>query len=469
MKKTISYLLAALAVACAFTWACNKPVPEPEPEPDPIPVEPDPTPDPPKPIDLVDFKLSVPVTDNWVFTDKPNIVIHVENPNPVPVVAESKVRFSTDKGKTLTTIEKAVEVPANEAIDISITTEENLEPGFYKAACFVNKKSAKNFVFGINPTEIVSAPDKQEDFDKFWDDAKAQLASIDMRETLIEVPKKSNAKSKVYFVEFQSVPDGLEGEPVIVRGYYLEPQDGKPHPVIMHFQGYDTMGTFVSCPSGNNGDYAEFYLSHRGQYINRAPASKRADGVERDFENIYGDWFAFNFGDRDGYYYRGAFMDCVQAVRFMATRSTSDMDNLFAEGASQGGALSYAAAALSDYPFTAIAPCVAFLGDYPDYFDIVSWPGNTAKSCAKKAGMTDEQMYAFLSYFDTKNLATRISCPVIASANLQDGTCPPHTNLAPYNNLLSTDKEIYFYPLLQHVIPSDWPTKTNAFFKARMK
>ena len=469
MKKTVSYLLMALAVTGALTWACNKPVPEPEPEPDPVPVEPDPTPEPPKPVDLVDFKLSVPVTDNWVFTDKPNVVIHVENPNPVAVVAESKVRFSTDKGVILTTIEKAVEVPANDAIDISITTEENLEPGFYKAACFVSKKSAKNFVFGINPTEIVSAPDKQDDFDKFWDDAKAQLAGIELKENLIEIPKKSNSKSKVYFVEFQSVPDGLEGDPVIVRGYYLEPQDGKPHPVIMHFQGYDTMGTFVSCPSGNAGDYAEFYLSHRGQYINRAPASKRADGVEQDFENIYGDWFAYNFGDRDGYYYRGAFLDCVQAVRFMASRSTSDMNNLFAEGSSQGGALSYAAAALSDYPFSAIAPCVAFLGDFPDYFDIVSWPGDTAKSCAKKAGMSDEEMYTFLSYFDTKNLATRISCPVIACSNLQDGTCPPHTNLAPYNNLLSTDKELYFYPTLQHVIPSDWPSKTSAFFKAHMQ
>lgn len=472
MKKTVSYLLMALAVTGALTWACNKPVPEPEPEPieepepEPEP-DPDPQPDPdPKPVDLVDFKLSVPTNEDWVFTDKPNIIIHVENPNSVAVVAESKVRFSTDKGKTLTTIEKAVEVPANEAIDINITTEENLEPGFYKAACFVNKKSAKNFVFGINPTEIVSAPDMQDDFNQFWDATKAQLAGIELQENLIEIPKKSNAKSKVYFVEFQSIPDGLDGDPVIVRGYYLEPQDGQPHPVIMHFQGYDTMGTFVSCPSGNNGDYAEFYLSHRGQYINRAPASKRADGVEQDFENIYGDWFAFNFGDRDSYYYRGAFMDCVQAVNFMATRPTSDMDNLFAEGASQGGALSYAVAALSDYPFSAIAPCVAFLGDYPDYFDIVSWPGDTAKSCAQKAGMTNEQMFVFLSYFDTKNLATRISCPVIASANLQDGTCPPHTNLAPYNNLLSTDKEIHYYPLLQHVIPSNWPSKTSAFFKA---
>ena len=455
MKKNASYLLAAIAFTGILAWACNKPKPEPEPEPEPV--------------DLVDLNLSVPVTDNWVFTDKPNIVIHVENPNAVAVEAEATVRFSTDLKATLSTVDKTVTVPANGVVDIPFTTEGKLDPGFYKAACFVNKRTAKSFFFGINPTEIVSAPDKQADFDKFWADAKTQLGSIEMKPNLIEIPSKSNAKCKVYFVEIQSVPDGPEGDPVIVRGYYLEPQDGKTHPVIMHFMGYDTMGTFVSCPGGNNGDYAEFYLSHRGQYINRAPANKRADGVEQDFENIYGDWFAFNFGNKDGYYYRGAFMDCVQAVRFMATRSTSDMNNLFAEGSSQGGALTYAAAALSDYPFTAIAPCAAFLGDYPDYFQIVSWPGDTAKACAKKAGMSDEQMYAFLSYFDTKNLATRISCPVIACSNLQDGTCPPHTNLAPYNNLASADKEIYFYPLLQHVIPSDWPAKYTAFFKARIK
>ena len=451
MKK-VSYLLAALAFASVLAWACNKPEPEPEPE-----------------VELVDLKLSVPVTENWVFTDKPAITIHVENPNGVAVEAEAMVRFSTDQKKVLTSVNKTVEVPAKGKIDISFTTDEKLAPGFYKAACFVNGQTARSFNFGINPTEIVSAPDKQADFDKFWEDAKAQLYKIEMKENLIEITKKSSAKCKVYFVEFQSVPDGLEGDPVVVRGYYLEPQDGKPHPVIMHFMGYDTMGSKVSCPSGNSGEFAEFYLSHRGQYINRAPASLRGDGIDQDFTNIYGDWFAFNFGNKDGYYYRSAFMDCVQAIRFMATRATSDMKNLFAEGSSQGGALTYAAAALSDYEFAAIAPCVAFLGDYPDYFKIVSWPGDTAKSAAKKAGISDEEMYKFLSYFDTKNLATRISCPVIASSNLQDGTCPPHTNLAPYNNLLSTDKEILFYPLLQHVIPSDWPSKTSTFFKAHMK
>ena len=186
--------------------------------------------------------------------------------------------------------------------------------------------------------------------------------------------------------------------------------------------------------------------------------------------NIYGDWFAYNFGDKDGYYYRGAFMDCVRAVDFMASRPTSDMTRLFAEGSSQGGALSYAAAALSNYPFTAIAPNVAFLGDFPDYFQIVGWPAETAKQCQKKLGMSDEQMYAFLSYFDTKNLATRISCAVLATSGLQDGTCPPHTNLAPFNNLLTSpeNKEYHFYPEMQHDYPKNWYSMIMNFFKERM-
>ncbi len=44
-------------------------------------------------------------------------------------------------------------------------------------------------------------------------------------------------------------------------------------------------------------------------------------------------------------------MDVVRAIDFMASRSTSDMDNLFAEGQSQGGAFTYAAAALSGRTF----------------------------------------------------------------------------------------------------------------------
>ena len=422
------------------------------------------------PENIIDFKLSVPVTENWVFDQRPNLTIHVENPNEVKVVANAKIAISTDLKAQVVTLEKSAEVPASGKLDIQFTTDSDLAPGFYRAICSVNGRLAKNFFFGISPFQIVSAPDMQEDFNQFWENSRNQLPKLD--ETTVKmhpIEKKSTSSCKVYMVEMQSVPDGLEGEPVIVRGYYLEPQDGQKHPVIMHFFGYDSQPNpgKMSCPSGNSGNYAELYLSHRGQYINSRPASKRDDGLDMDFENIYGDWFAYNFGDKNGYYYRGAFMDCVQAVRFMATRETSDMGNLFAEGSSQGGALCYAAAALSDYPFTAIAPNVAFLGDFPDYFRIVDWPASTAKK--NKGAMTDEQMYAFLSYFDTKNLATRISCAVYATSGLQDGTCPPHTNLAPFMNLKSTDKEMHFYPEMTHDYPPGWTSTIMKYFKERIK
>lgn len=455
MKKRFLTAIAVLSLAVPALWSCHKNTSDTDGQAEPA--------------ELVALKASVPVTEDWIFNDKPGIVIKIENSNDVPVTAQVSVKITKDTKESVEDIDRSVEVPAGGSTELTVTTTAGLDPGFYRARCLVNKNMARNFCFGINPMEIVSAPDKQPDFDAFWEAAKEQLKGIDMNAALTEITTKSNSNCKVWLVEMNSVPDGPEGDPVVVRGYYLEPRDGGTHPVIMHFYGYDELRNpaKLSCPSGNNGEYAEFYLSHRGQYINNRRADRREPDGHGDFENPYGDWFAFNFGNRDGYYYRGAFMDCVQAVRFMATRTTSDMGNLFAEGSSQGGALSYAAAALSDIPFTAIAPNVAFLGDYPDYFRIVSWPGDVAKK--NKGSMTDDEMYAFLSYFDTKNLATRISCAVYATIGLQDETCPPHTNLAAYSNLASTDREVHFYPEMQHAYPTGWSSAIMKYFKDRIK
>ncbi|MBR4520938.1 MAG: acetylxylan esterase, partial [Paludibacteraceae bacterium] len=164
----------------------------------------------------------------------------------------------------------------------------------------------------------------------------------------------------------------------------------------------------------------------------------------------------------------GAFMDCVQAVRFMATRETSDMTKLFAEGSSQGGALTYACAALSDYPFSAIAANVAFLGDYADAMNIGGLAAEISKRC--KGSMSDEEMLRFLSYFDTKNLATRIECAVLASSGLQDNVCPPRTNVVPFNNLKTpeAEKKYIFGPEMGHDYPKAWYTEMNALFKSKM-
>lgn len=441
--------------------------------------------------EIKQLKLSVPVTvpQNWVFegSDVPTFYVSITNPYSTTVEARIVMEVSTDKMAFVTSVSKTVSVQGNNAQRTEKMTAEGLTPGIYHATITVNDDLARGFSFAVRPTEIVSAPDKQRDFDSYWTAAKKQLAAVPINATLTEIPAKSSAKRKVYLVEMQSIADGLSGAPVIIRGYYAEPQDGKKHPVLIHFQGYDSEyrpGGDSATPwcinanwdSEEAADFAEFILSNRGQSVNNRPASGRDDGIQKDFTNIYGDWFAYEFGNKDKYYYRGAYMDCLRAIDFMASRTTSDMQNLFAEGQSQGGAFTVAAAALSDYKFSAIAPAITFMGDFPDYFDIVSWPGHVAKSCQaainKNGGsMTDADMYAFLSYYDTKNLATSITSPYITSIGLQDNVCPPHTNIAPYNNAATTadDKNIIFNPELQHATNADWYETYMTFFKKYMK
>ena len=418
---------------------------------------------------------------NWAYsTSKPTIKISVKNDNDKAVTANAMLRVYTDSYESYQTVRQSTIVAAKSSQTISLTLSD-VAAGFYRVYATVNDEMARPaFVIGVNPTSIVSTVDKQADFNVFWQTAKEQLAAIEANDTPIftelngenGTANKSTSARKVYLVQFQSIPDGTSGNPITVRGYYCEPTDGKKHPVIMHYLGYDSSyapgGTDYKpyCPSGDaNPHYAEFYLSTRGQSLNnRAHNEREADGLG-DFTNIYGDWFAYNFGKKDSWYYRGAYMDCVRAIDFMATRETSDMNQLFAEGQSQGGALTYAAAALSGRTFRAIAPAITFMGDFPDYFRRASWPANVAN--ANQGNMTDAEMYAFLSYFDTKNLAANVSCPLITSIGLQDNVCPPHTNIAPYNNATTalTDKKIVFNAELAHQVNDQWFTNYNNFFK----
>ena len=433
------------------------------------------------PQELESFTYSVSgAPENNIFDSNPVYTLSITNPNSVAATAEIKVTFNTDANKKAATVEIEKEVAANGSEDVRITPEEALAPGFYKVTGKLNRKNFLSAVnIGVKPFEIVSAPDMQADFDTFWESAYNQLKAVDMKPNFI--PTKYDG---TYMVELQSIPDGLEGEPMTIRCYYVEPvKDDRMHPVIVHYYGYDDWSPGkLDCPHGQE-EFAHLYVSTRGQRINCRTAKLRDDGIEQDFQNPYDkQWFTVNFGSKDSYYYRGAYMDCVQGIRFLAlceddrVKGRIDIDNLFVEGMSQGGAFSYAAASLSkEYPVKAIAAAVAFMGDFPDYFKIVpneggGFPG-MAQQCRKDLGWTEDQMYEFMSYFDTKNLATSISCPIFAAIGLQDNICPPHTNIAPYNNAKTPadNKQMTFYPKMGHAYPTGWDALVRKFFKAHMK
>lgn len=468
MKKVLSFLFVSFAVF-ALTFGCNQPAVQPGNE--------DPEQQDPEPVELANLTLKADVPGDGIFEDNPTYTMHVTNPNAVDVEARIQSRVATDFKKEVTTTDFMETIPANSTKDIIITPEaEKWEPGFYKVNCYVDGKARVGIAFGIKPFEIKSEPDKQSDFDEFWKAAYDQLKAIDLGDKFTETKKAGT-----YMVEMNSIPDGLEGEPMVIRGYYIPPKDdGKKYPAIVHYYGYDDFpGTGKLELPGGSSDFAHLWLSTRGQRINARAAKLRSDGIDVDFENPYKiQWFTVNFGDKDSYYYRGAYMDVVQGIRFLALCDSSivkdriDMDKVFVEGMSQGGAFSYAAAALSmDYPVRAIAPGVAFMGDFPDYFVIAASDGggfpSMAQECRKKLGWEEAQMYEFMSYFDTKNLATRISCPIFGNIGLVDNICPPHTNIAPYNNALTPadKKQMTFYPAMGHSVPSGWEKKYTDFFK----
>ena len=160
-------------------------------------------------------------------------------------------------------------------------------------------------------------------------------------------------------------------------------------------------------------------------------------------------------------------MDVVQSIRFMATRESSDMTKIFAEGSSQGGALTYVAAALSDYPFTAIAANVAFMGDFADAKDIPSLAYWEISDHYWVDGVEKEVSLKYLPYFDIKHMTPKISCAVLASSGLADETCPARLNLVPFNNLATPKdkKEYIIEPNMQHDYPKDWYSRMDALFE----
>ena len=410
--------------------------------------------------DLSKLESDVPVNNEWVWkgNHKPLITINVKNPTDKATIVQVELFINTDKIEPYLSLKKDTTIEANQMISIEFGFD--AEAGFYQCTAMVNEEVARSFIFGVNPESIVSAPDKQEDFEEFWKNTKKELAAVDPQYKLTEIPSKSSAKRKVYLLEMKSLPDSTgEG---IARAYYAEPVKSGTYPVIIHFCGYDSSngeGTPWCMNGDDNPDYCELIVSTRGQVINnRSP-----------YRNVYGDWFAYGFGNAYTYYYRGAYMDCVRAIDFVWSRDKVQRENIFAEGTSQGGAFSIAAAALSDGRINAIAPSVPFMGDFPDYFKVASWPGNVAEAERKKAGMSEDEMYRMLSYFDTKNLATMITCPVYMNYSLQDNVCPPHTNWAPFNNLASSEKKYQTNPTLGHSTSNTWWNDYHQFFKEHLK
>ena len=403
--------------------------------------------------------------NDWMYTADRKAVLRVAARKTFPEKTSIRLALVTDLGDTVSVIEKSLG-GGRHSDTLSFGFE--LDPGFYKCVLSVkdNKipvndnilfadgnagpvspdgcRTVNTFNIGCDPEKIVSPQDKPDDFDAFWAESLAELAEVAPEYRLTLLPEHSDDIRRTYRVDMKS----FGGEPV--SGIYIEPvKDGK-YPVFINYMGYGA-SVWYNDPSARP-EAAEFTLCVRNQGLNRKPGEKD-------------DWVVRGLADKNTYYYRGAFMDVVRAIDFVASREKTDTSRIFAEGGSQGGAFTLVSASL-DRRIKGIAPFVPFLSDFPDYFRIAHWPAEPVLAEAKRLGICDEDLYRTLSYFDIKNFTDRITCPVLMGFGLQDDVCPPHTNFSGYN-IVDAPKSYVTFPLSGHHVETEsgWWIARDAFFE----
>jgi len=355
------------------------------------------------------------------------------------------LKIATDFGDEFHNDYKEVAVKKNSTGQFAFRVR-NLKPGFYKATLALQSKMGNkkySFNFGYEPEKIVSPADPQPDFAEFWERAKAELAAVDPQYKLIRIDSLCTETHNVFLVEMRSLGNAL------IRGWYRVPVKPGRYPAIMQMPGYSS----VEVPSYVNygDDIIGFALNIRGH-------GNSIDDVNPGFPG----YILTNLGDKEKYIYRGAYMDCVRGIDFLSSRPEVDASRIAVEGASQGGALTFATAALAADRIAVCAPQVPFLSDFRDYFRVANWPANEFIDLVEnKKALTWDQAYYTLSYFDIKNLAHMIKAPMIMGAGLMDEVCPPHINFAAFN-LVNSEKKYIVYPYAGHGLP-------DHFYNAKME
>ena len=329
---------------------------------------------------------------------------------------------------------------ADIAADSTLTLKlGKLAPGFYE----VRLRDSVRWNIGVRPDAVVSAPDPQPDFWDFWTQTLAEMDAIPLEPTFTEIPAYSNDVRTCYEVRYPSWGGAISG------GILSVPVAEGKYPVYLQYMGYGAE-PFYFDPSASP-DRIDYLVSIRDQGI---------------FRDTLFRWIDRGLAAKETFYYRGAFADAKRAVDFVTTLDKADTDHIVSMGESQGGALTFVAAAF-DSRIKAIAPAVPFLGDYPDYAKIVWWPVHEVFDQADADGLDRDALMTMLTYFDVKNFAPRIHCPVYMAFGLQDPTCPPHTNFAIYNNLGTRDKRYFCVPTCGHAMWQEptWDAERAAFLK----
>lgn len=328
------------------------------------------------------------------------------------------------------------------------------EPGFLR--CRVSWAGPNKQVLtatagaAFDPHEIPPSLPVPDDFDSFWSQQKARLASVPMESKLAPVTSPVDG-IECFDTEISCVP------PRPVRGYFARPTGAAPQslPAILLVHGAGVRSSSLGGAAGSAKRYQALAMDINAHGIaNGQPDAfyqELAAGELRDYRTAGRE-------DREKCYFLGMFLRLVRAMEFLTSQKEWDGKVLIVKGSSQGGGQAIAAAGL-DSRVTLISAGVPAICDHSGQAAgrINGWP----KLVPQANGQPDPQILQVARYFDSMNFATRATAEAIFSVGFIDGTCAPTSVYAAYNNIPGK-KRMINEPLMGHAVSPRFERATEA-------
>ncbi len=297
------------------------------------------------------------------------------------------------------------------------------------------------------------------DFDQFWEKSLEEMQATDPHTELVP------AQFQVPGVEcFHLYFTGVGGARVHAK--LLRPRETTTlRPAVLMFHGY----------SNDSGDWSD-KLNYVGQgYIVAAMDCRGQGGLSVDEGGVSGNTLHGHIirgledalrGMPEKLLFRQIFLDGAQLAKIIMNMPEVDAQRVGATGASQGGALTVACAALEPRIKRA-APIYPFLSDYKRV-----WEMDQAKDAYLElkdyfrlfdpSHAREDIIFEKLGYIDIQFLAARIQANVLWGIGLSDTICPPSTQFAVYNKIASP-KTMVTYPDFGHEWIPDFQDRVFQF------
>jgi cephalosporin-C deacetylase len=372
-----------------------------------------------------------------IFDAVAKYTFEVKNTTNNEQVGKVSYIVTTEKGERLK--EDSVQVKINKKSSEKYSFDiPQSKPGFYKIAFMINVSEYDDTTrkaFGIKPPLIKSEHPKPPDFDAFWQNTKDELAAIDPEFTVTPMPDLDKDNRHVYLIEMKSLDN------MTIRGWMTVPivkkNSNKKFSVLLGLPGYQVN---LEPMMGVDYDLAIITLNVRGQGNSRGPVNTRKD-----------EYIFYHVEDKNRYVMRGAIADCLRCIDFIFSRPELRHDNIMVSGGSMGGFLSMATAGL-DKRVTLCSAQNPIFCDIRNLIGAVEWPISSFKKyVATQPGLTLDKVLNTLDYYDVKNFAENITCPVLMGIGSLDPFAPPDNEYAAYNNIKS-NKRIMVFKDLGHEI-----------------